>query len=128
MRFAPCEVSPRNSLVIYCGDEYATTRLERKWVRQEIPNQDYVAEILSCAEQLPLRRDMVTLLTYVRDSKVVGTQSTGNPPRKVIREVAAPFVEPPTLDVTIGKRIYRLRTETEVWPVYYLISWPKWAI
>ena len=81
---------------------------------------EYPVEIRSQAETLPLRQDMVTLLTYVRDNKVVGTQSTGNLPRKAVREVTAQFVEPPMLDMTIGERTYLLRSETDVWPLYYL--------
>ena len=72
------------------------------------------------AEQLAARRDMVTLLTYVRDNKVVGTQSRGNLPLKAVREVTARFVNPPQLDTTIGERTYRLRTEMDVWPLYFL--------
>lgn len=78
------------------------------------------AEMVHQAEVLPLRRDMVTLLTFARDNKVIGTRSTGNMPRKAIREVTAHFVKPPILDTTIGDRIYRLRTEAEVWPLYFL--------
>jgi tetratricopeptide (TPR) repeat protein len=77
-------------------------------------------EIVRQAEELPLRRDMVTLLTYVRDNKVVGTQSTGNMPLKAVREVTARFVNPPQLDTTIGDHTYRLRTEEDVWPLYFL--------
>ena len=80
----------------------------------------YSAEMVHQAEVLPLRRDMVTLLTFARDSKVVGTRSTGNMPRKAIREVTAHFVKPPILDTTIGDRIYRLRTEAEVWSLHFL--------
>lgn len=72
------------------------------------------------AEKLPLRRDMITLLTYVRDNKVVGTQSTGNMPLKAVRQVTAQFVNPPQLDTTIGEHTYRLRSEVDVWPLYYL--------
>jgi hypothetical protein len=72
------------------------------------------------AEALPLHRDMVTLLTFVRDNKVIGTQSTGNMPLKAVREVTARFVKPPILDTTIGDRTYRLRTEADVWPLYFL--------
>jgi len=72
------------------------------------------------AQELPLRRDMVTLLTYVRDNRVTGTQSTGNLTLKAVREVTARFVHPPQLDATIGDRTYRLRTEYEVWPLYFL--------
>ena len=72
------------------------------------------------AEDLPLRRDMVALLTYLRDNRVTGTQSTGNLTLKAVREVTARFVHPPELDTTIGDRTYRLRTEYDVWPLYFL--------
>ncbi|MGD2177696.1 MAG: hypothetical protein PVG71_07725 [Anaerolineae bacterium] len=32
----------------------------------------------------------------------------------------ADFVNPPVLDETIGDRIYRLRTEYDIWPLYLL--------
>lgn len=63
---------------------------------------------------------MVTLLTYVRDTKVVGTQGTGNMPLKAVREVTAHFVKPPKLETTIGDRTYRLRSEAHLWPLYFL--------
>jgi hypothetical protein len=72
------------------------------------------------AQDLLLRRNMVTLLTYVRDNKVVGTQSTGNMPLKDVRQVTARFVNPPQLDTTIGDHTYRLRSEEDVWPLYFL--------
>lgn len=81
-------------------------------------NQD--AEIAQQAEALHLRRDIVTLLTYVRDNKVVGTQSSGNMPLKAVREVTTCFVEPPKLETTIGERTYRLRSEADLWPLYFL--------
>jgi hypothetical protein len=78
------------------------------------------AEVVCQAEVLPLRRDMMTLLTFVRDNKVVGTQSTGNMPLKAVREVTARFVEPPKLETTIGDHTYRLRSEADLWPLYFL--------
>lgn len=77
-------------------------------------------EWISLAEALPLRRDMVTLLTYLRDNRVTGTRSTGNLTLKAVREVTARFVNPPELDVTIGDHVYRLRSEYDVWPLYFL--------
>ena len=85
------------------------------WLRQY-----HNAEMIHQAEILPLRRDMVTLLTFVRDDKVVGTQSTGNMPLKAVREVTARFVNPPVLDTTIGEHTYRLRSEADVWSLYFL--------
>lgn len=72
------------------------------------------------AEKLALRNDMITLLTFVRDRKVVGTQSTGNMPLKMIRELTANFTDPPMLDTKIGDQIYKLRTEEDVWQLYFL--------
>jgi len=71
------------------------------------------------SESLPLRRDVVTLLTYVRDHKVVGTQATGNLPLKAVREVTAGFVKPPPLEQTIGDHTYRVRSEDDVWPLLF---------
>ena len=72
------------------------------------------------AEVLPLHRDMVTLLTFVRDNKVIGTRSTGNMPLKAVHEVTARFVNPPQLETTIGDHTYRLRSEANLWPLYFL--------
>jgi len=82
--------------------------------------QYHNAEMIHQAQVLPLRRDMVTLLTFVHDNKVVGTQGTGNMPLKAVREVTARFVKPPELDTTIGDHTYRLRSEAHVWPLYFL--------
>lgn len=71
------------------------------------------------AEELPLRRDIIALLTYLRDHKVTGTQSTGNLPLKAVHEICAQFVFPPKLENSIGDHVYRVRSETEVWPLYF---------
>jgi hypothetical protein len=63
---------------------------------------------------------MTTLLEYVRDNRVVGTQSTGNMPLKAIREVTACFVDPPALESTIGSRTYKIRSEDDVWELQFL--------
>lgn len=93
----------------------AVERRFEKWI-----NLYHQPQMIRQAEELPLRRDMVTLLTFVRDNKVIGTQSTGNLPLKAVREVTARFVKPPQLDATIGDHTYRLRTEADVWPLYFL--------
>lgn len=69
---------------------------------------------------LPLRQDMVTLLEFIRDHKVVGTQSTGNMPLKAVREVTARFCDPPRLTTTIGDQTFHLRSEADLWPLYFL--------
>lgn len=86
-----------------------------KWLKEHSS-----ASIVEQADELPLRRDMVTLLSFVRDSKVVGTQGTGNMPLKAVREVTACFVHPPKLEATIGDHTYHLRSEADLWPLYFL--------
>ena len=81
---------------------------------QTLPNDQQ-----SDAEELPLRRDLITLLTYLHDHKVTGTQSTGNLPLKAVQEICAQFVNPPNLENAIGEHIYRVRSETEIWPLYF---------
>jgi hypothetical protein len=60
---------------------------------------------------------MVMILTYLRDHRVIGTQTTGNLPLKAIREVTACFVHPPVLDSTINEHTYRLKGEDDIWPL-----------
>ncbi len=72
------------------------------------------------AEGLPLRRDMLTVLTYLRENRVNGTQSTGNLPLKAVREICARFVVPPNLEDRIGDHVYQARSETDVWPLLFL--------
>ncbi len=78
------------------------------------------AAILRQAEALALRRDMVTLLEFVRDNRVIGTQSTGNMPLKMVREVTARFVHPPQLEVTLGDMVYQFRSEEDIGALHYL--------
>ncbi len=66
------------------------------------------------AADLPLRQDMVTLLTYLRDHKVKGTKARGNFPLKDIRAITDDFVNPPTLDVVFGDTVWKMRMENEV--------------
>jgi len=77
-------------------------------------------EQLAWAESLAVRRDMLALLNYLNNNRVVGTQSTGNLPLKAVREVCAQFVNPPVLDEKIGDRVYKLRSEDDVWPLFFL--------
>ena len=72
------------------------------------------------AETLALRRDAVSLITYVRDNKVTGTSSTGNLTLKAVAEIAARFVNPPRLETKIGDHVFRFRSEDDVWPIYFV--------
>jgi hypothetical protein len=94
--------------------QFVAERL-RTWLQEQTD-----ASMARAAETVPLRKDMVTLLTFVRDNKVVGTQATGNMPLKDVREVTAHFVNPPKLEETIGNHTYQVRSETDVWVLYFL--------
>jgi len=72
------------------------------------------------AETLPLRRDAVTLLTFIRDNKVAGTQGAGNLPLKVVSAINDRFVKPLPLEETIGGQTFRIRSEEDLWPLHYL--------
>jgi hypothetical protein len=74
----------------------------------------------AAAEALDLRQDAIAMLTYLRDNKVTGTQSTGNFTRKAVAEISARFVNPPALEEKIGDRAYRFQNESQIWPVYFL--------
>ena len=65
-----------------------------------------------------MRRDMVTFLSYLNKNRVVGTQSTGNLPLKAVREICAQFVNQPVLDAKIGDKVFKLRSEDDVWPLF----------
>lgn len=78
------------------------------------------SDLVAQAEALPLRHDMVTLLTYLRDNRVTGTQSTGNLPLRAVREVTARFVHPPKLEHVIGEHVFKIRSEDDVWPLSFL--------
>ncbi|GAB4504813.1 MAG: hypothetical protein Fur0043_18070 [Anaerolineales bacterium] len=75
---------------------------------------------LDLLNTLPLRQDMVTFLNYLKENKVTGTQSRGNLPLKDVRAVCARFVNPPELDTKIGDYIYKLRSEDDVFPLFFL--------
>ena len=74
----------------------------------------------AAAEALDLRQDAIAMLTYLRDNKVTGTQSTGNFNRKAVAEISARFVNPPSLEEKVGDRIFRFQNEYAIWPVYFL--------
>jgi hypothetical protein len=75
---------------------------------------------LALVESLALRRDMMTFLSYLNKNCVVGTQSTGNLPLKAVREISTQFINPPALEEKIGDKIYKIRSEDDVYPLYYL--------
>lgn len=92
------------------GPEFVNFRdiTQNEWT-ETLPERQKAA-----AADLPLRRDIVTLLTYLSQNKVKGTKALGNFPRKAIRAITANFVDPPELDMQIGDRVWKLQTEDEV--------------
>ncbi len=80
--------------------------------------REFSAQDDKTAREAPLRRDVLTLLSYLRDNKVTGTSSTGNLPLKAVAEISSTFVDPPDLEIKVGKMVFRIRSEWEVWPVY----------
>lgn len=95
------------------GTEEEKFDLAASWA-QTLPDDQRDA-----SENLALRRDVITLLAYLRDNKVTGTSSTGNLPLKAVHEICARFVNPPKLEEIVGEHVYRVRSETEVWPLYF---------
>ena len=109
----------------------SSTEAQDPWtiVDDGFPPKDYVItspwsqtlpqELKQVAGELPLRRDVVTLLNYLLENKVTGTPSTGNLPLKAVSEISANFVHPPRLSLTLGKKVNTVHSETEVWPLYF---------
>ena len=75
---------------------------------------------LALVESLTVRRDMMTFLSYLDHNRVVGTQSTGNLPLKAVREICTQFVNPYALEEKIGDKTYKIRSEDDVYPLFYL--------
>jgi len=102
-------------------DFYQSPKIDDRMLEKiHVWAQRLTKEQLALAESLAVRRDMVTLLKYIKEQHPVGTQSTGNLQLKAVREVCAQFVNPPVLDEKIGDRVFKLRTEDDVWPLFYL--------
>jgi hypothetical protein len=85
-----------------------------RWAENLAPDQR------SHLEQLPLRRDAVSLLSYLRKHKIKGTSAYGNLPLQAVRETAGLFVNPPVLERSAGDYVWRFRSERQVWPIYFL--------
>ena len=78
--------------------------------------------IIKYMEALPLRRDLLTFLNYLAENNVTGTQSTGNLPLKHVRALSEKFVNPPELDTFIGEIVYKLKSESEIRPIFFVHS------
>ena len=82
------------------------------------------------AESQPLRRDMVAVLTYVRDHKVTGTKQLGAFPLKVVGDLAARLVDPPFPESPDGKLPSHIKSELDVGRLAFLhnLAFAKGAI
>ncbi len=79
---------------------------------QDVLIQRFLAtpEFAGIAENMPIRRDIVVMIKYVQENKVIATAARGNFPRKAIQEISARFVSPLSME--------QVRTEEDVWPLY----------
>ena len=66
-------------------------------------------------KELPLRRDIVMIMNYINENKVVGTAATGNFPQKAFREMCSQFVVPPQLEyVWLDGRVTKIQSEYDI--------------
>ncbi|MDH7485097.1 MAG: hypothetical protein QHJ81_02340 [Anaerolineae bacterium] len=102
-------------------DEEAFRRGFGKWIN-ELRQEILVVKIPDDqAESLAVRKDMVTLLSYIRDHRVVATQARRSLPLKAVREINALFVNPQELDYQYSDGTVRtLRSEDEAERVSWL--------
>lgn len=102
-------------------DERAFERGFEKWInelRLEIMPAGVPDDL---AEPLAVRHDMVALLSYVGDNRIVATQARRNFPLKAVREINALFVRPAKLDYDFGDgKVRKLRSEDEAARVSWL--------
>ena len=106
-------------------DSTDESELLRKQIREFISEPRRLKNIQTAeneayAKALPLRNDVIALITYLRDNKVTGTQATGNFPRKAIYAIGPLFTKPPILDTVFDTIVISFQNEYEVWPIYFL--------
>jgi hypothetical protein len=80
------------------------------------------SKVFSRYEELPLRRDMVVLVSYLRDHKISGTQSAGNLPLKPAKVISAQFVDPPAWEYKVGDMVDQVRSSADIWQIYFLMA------
>ena len=94
------------------------------WIPKEVAIDQFLALInsddLQMLSALPICKDINSLLNYLQKNKISGTSSTGNFPQKAVKEVAALMTNPPQMEHDLGKVIYTIKNEYEVWPVFFV--------
>ncbi|MCX6055589.1 MAG: plasmid pRiA4b ORF-3 family protein [Chloroflexi bacterium] len=68
--------------------------------------------------QLPLRRDAVSLVTYIKEHKVKGTNSTGNLSQKAVQDIAALLVTPPVMKYEFQTLTIEYKNEDDIQSIY----------
>ncbi len=101
------------------------------WVDPQLARAQWLKTLqkkdLEKIKDLPLIKDVNTLLIYLRDNKVTGTSSMGNLSQKAVREFSALMTNPPTLKIEIGPYTQELKNEGDIWPVYFVHLMVYWA-
>jgi hypothetical protein len=83
-----------------------------KWINQISPEDREIINLL------PLRRDVVSLVTYIKEHRIKGTQSTGNFPRKAVQDIAKLIVNPPVMRYEFQDRTIEFKNEWDVRSIY----------
>ena len=62
----------------------------------------------------PLRKDIIVIMNYLMNNKVVGTKATGNFPLKAVAGICAQFDTPISMDPLDGDVQYPVRSEDDI--------------
>ena len=73
-------------------------------------------------QDLALRRDIVEMLTYIQNNKVVGTATTGNFPLKTVEEMGKLFVDPIEMWFPDGERRFLSEQEIDILYFYHVLA------
>ncbi|MBE0447209.1 MAG: plasmid pRiA4b ORF-3 family protein [Actinobacteria bacterium] len=88
-------------------------------IKHDVEAQQDLTRTTAAATANTLRIDMLALLNYIGDRELKLTQA-GNLMLKDVRAINELFVEPKKLDYELGGCINKLRTEEEVYRVWFL--------
>ena len=68
----------------------------------------------SLFKQVPLRKNVLVILKYLKNNRVVGTEGTGNFPVKAVREIYQKFENAPMPTIILKQALQRIRSEDDV--------------